>query len=188
MPRDKEATKQRILDAASAEFAAHGLSGARVDRIAAAAQANKRMIYLYFGNKEELFDVVVVEALQRLIAAVPLDPSDLPGYAGAMFDALMNDPSIFRLTTWRQLERPEATAAEAQSYADKQAALAERGDATAEKGAAPVGLSPATCLAVILAVAQTWHLTSPALLPSLPPRAALRAEIVEVVRRMTDDA
>ena len=43
--RDAEATKRRILDAATAEFAGHGYGGARVDQIAEAARSNKRMLY-----------------------------------------------------------------------------------------------------------------------------------------------
>ena len=61
-PRDSKATQSRILDAAKAEFAAHGLGGARVDEIANRAKANKRMIYHYFGSKEDLFQAVVEEA------------------------------------------------------------------------------------------------------------------------------
>jgi len=53
------ATRQRILDAALAEFAAKGLAGARVDEIAARAGANKRMLYAHFGGKEELWLVVL---------------------------------------------------------------------------------------------------------------------------------
>lgn len=54
-PRDAEATKRRILDASRAEFARHGFGGARVERIAKAARANKRMLYYHVGNKEALF-------------------------------------------------------------------------------------------------------------------------------------
>ncbi|MEO8142741.1 MAG: TetR/AcrR family transcriptional regulator [Betaproteobacteria bacterium] len=53
--RDPERTRRRILDAATAEFARFGLGGARVDRIAARAGANKRMLYYYFGSKDGLF-------------------------------------------------------------------------------------------------------------------------------------
>lgn len=60
--RDADATKSRILEAAKQEFAKLGLGGARVDEIAERAQANKRMIYHYFGSKEELFRVVLEEA------------------------------------------------------------------------------------------------------------------------------
>ena len=47
-PRDPERTRAAILGAAQREFAARGLSGARVDEIARRAGANKRMIYHYF--------------------------------------------------------------------------------------------------------------------------------------------
>ena len=53
--RDPEGTRARILEAATAEFAHCGLGGARVDRIAERAGANKRMLYYYFGSKEALF-------------------------------------------------------------------------------------------------------------------------------------
>ena len=60
--RDAEATRRRILAAAKREFAENGLRGARVDIIAERADANKRMIYHYFGNKEALFRTVLVHA------------------------------------------------------------------------------------------------------------------------------
>ena len=60
--RDSAATQQRILNAAKKEFAKNGLGGARVDVIAERAKANKRMIYHYFNNKEDLFQRVVEDA------------------------------------------------------------------------------------------------------------------------------
>lgn len=57
--RDPEKSRERILDAALEEFSRYGLGGARVDRIAARAGANKRMLYYYFGNKEALFLAVL---------------------------------------------------------------------------------------------------------------------------------
>ncbi|MCC6212114.1 MAG: helix-turn-helix transcriptional regulator, partial [Burkholderiales bacterium] len=57
--RDPDRNRGRILAAALAEFARHGLGGARVDRIARRAGANKRMLYYYFGNKEDLFLAVL---------------------------------------------------------------------------------------------------------------------------------
>ena len=67
--RDPEGMRIRILEAAKQEFAAHGLAGARVDRIASKAGANKRMLYYYFGNKDDLF-LAVLEAPTR-ISALP---------------------------------------------------------------------------------------------------------------------
>lgn len=60
--RDAEATKARILEAAKKEFAKSGMGGARVDVIAEKAKANKRMIYHYFGSKEDLFRTVLENA------------------------------------------------------------------------------------------------------------------------------
>jgi AcrR family transcriptional regulator len=57
--RNPERNKERILRAATGEFARHGLGGARVDRIAERAGANKRMLYYYYGNKEALFLAVL---------------------------------------------------------------------------------------------------------------------------------
>jgi TetR/AcrR family transcriptional regulator len=57
--RNPEATKNQILDAAEAEFAVTGLSGARTEAIAAQTGVTKAMIYYYFQNKEELYRAVL---------------------------------------------------------------------------------------------------------------------------------
>jgi AcrR family transcriptional regulator len=64
--RDAERTKKDILAAAMAEFTEFGDTGARVDRIAERAGSNKAMIYSYFGNKEELYAVVLREAYLQI--------------------------------------------------------------------------------------------------------------------------
>lgn len=56
--RDPERTRQLILDAASAEFAAHGYAGARIDAIATRAGVNKQLISYYFDGKEGLFQAM----------------------------------------------------------------------------------------------------------------------------------
>jgi len=61
-PRDADRSQATILLAARAEFAEHGLGGARVDRIAERADVNKRLIYYYFGNKDKLFLAVLENA------------------------------------------------------------------------------------------------------------------------------
>src|SRR5215813_3009987 len=66
-PRDSRATKELLLAAATEEFAEHGLAGARIDRIAERAGANKRLLYVYFGDKDQIFDAV----LERQIASLP---------------------------------------------------------------------------------------------------------------------
>lgn len=64
--RDPEGMRIRILEAAKQEFAAHGLAGARVDRIAAKAGANKRMLYYHVGNKEDLYLTVLEAAYEKI--------------------------------------------------------------------------------------------------------------------------
>ena len=67
--RDAEATRGRILAAATQEFARHGLAGARGDRVARAARSSERMVYYYFGNKEKLFRAVLEAAYLSLLQA-----------------------------------------------------------------------------------------------------------------------
>ncbi len=64
--REPVQTRARILAAAKAEFARAGLGGARVDRIAALAGANKRMLYYYFGGKDELFRAALEDAYAHI--------------------------------------------------------------------------------------------------------------------------
>src|SRR5579859_1486757 len=66
--RDPEGMRLRILEAAKQEFAAHGLAGARVDRIAVKAGANKRMLYYHIGNKEDLYLTVLEGAYEKIRA------------------------------------------------------------------------------------------------------------------------
>jgi AcrR family transcriptional regulator len=104
--RDSAATKQRILEAATVEFAEYGLAGARVDRIASRAGANKQLIYAYFASKEGLFDSVLEANIAVLLDAVPFTADDLPAYAAALFDFAVDHPQLVRLVRWHQLERP----------------------------------------------------------------------------------
>jgi len=67
--RDPVRSRARILQAALDEFSDKGLQGARVDEIANRAGANKRMIYHYFGNKEELFLAVLEFAYAEIRSA-----------------------------------------------------------------------------------------------------------------------
>ena len=67
--RSADRTRAGILEAATAEFVAHGLSGASVNEIAARAGANKRMIYHYFGNKENLYLAVLEATYARIRSA-----------------------------------------------------------------------------------------------------------------------
>ena len=78
--RDPERTRHRILAAATEEFARYGLGGARVDRIAARAGANKRMLYYYFRDKDNLFLAALearyahIRAAERALDLEHLEP------------------------------------------------------------------------------------------------------------------
>ncbi|WP_437882799.1 TetR/AcrR family transcriptional regulator [Pseudomonas sp. LRF_L74] len=69
-----EKTREDILQAAVAEFVDQGLSGARVDAIAERTKTSKRMIYYYFGSKEQLYQAV----LEKLYAAIRNTEHGLP--------------------------------------------------------------------------------------------------------------
>src|SRR3546814_13057250 len=84
--RDADATRARILAAAVTEFATHGHSGGRIDRIAKDAGSNVRMIYAYFGNKSALFDAALQDAIMSMAREVPPRPGDLAGWRGGVFE------------------------------------------------------------------------------------------------------
>jgi AcrR family transcriptional regulator len=71
--QDPEGTRQNIIEVASQEFALNGLSGARIDEIAAKTRASKRMIYYYFGDKEGLY----LSALEHAYAQVRAGEAEL---------------------------------------------------------------------------------------------------------------
>lgn len=99
------ATWDRILDAATAEFAQHGFSGARIERITSAARTNKAQLYGYFGTKDELFDAVLAASFRQIIDLATIDANDLPGWAVRLYDEYLAHPDIIRLATWSRLER-----------------------------------------------------------------------------------
>ncbi|MGY4906209.1 TetR/AcrR family transcriptional regulator [Streptomyces sp. 900116325] len=86
-----------LLAAATTEFAQYGLAGARIDRIAERAGANKRLLYVYFGDKDELFTAVLKHQVGKLAEETPLVDGDLVTYAGTRFDYLLTHPETARL-------------------------------------------------------------------------------------------
>lgn len=100
-----EETRRRLLEAATAEFAANGIAGARVDRIAENAGCNKQAIYAYFESKDGLFEAVYARMVTDTIERVPIDAGNLPEYAGRLFDRYRAQPHVQRLSAWYQLEK-----------------------------------------------------------------------------------
>jgi AcrR family transcriptional regulator len=103
--RNAEQTREKLLEAAADEFAENGLSGARIDRIAANAGVSKPMIYAYLGDKERLFDAVFEREILAASDIVAFDANDLPGYAARTYDLYVSQPRLWRLLTWARLER-----------------------------------------------------------------------------------
>jgi AcrR family transcriptional regulator len=123
-PRNSQATKELLLAAAIEEFSEYGLAGARIDRIADRAEANKRLLYMYFGDKDRLFDTVLARQIEAVLKAVPLENGDLLAFAAARFDYMLANPQVNRLATWRTLERAEPTEAERESFQERVASVA----------------------------------------------------------------
>lgn len=103
--RDSGATRARIISAAIDEFSLHGIAGARVDRIAKQASANKSRIYDYFGDKEKLFKLVLEKELLRFVEGNPAPGSlqDIPEYVSTVIDYHRENPQLSRLLAWEAL-------------------------------------------------------------------------------------
>jgi AcrR family transcriptional regulator len=188
-PRDSTATKQLLLSAATAEFAEYGLAGARIDRIAERAGANKRLLYVYYGDKDKLFEAVLHHQIGRLAEETPLIDGDLVGYAAARFDYLLAHPDAARLAAWRRFElNDRLSAKEVESYSVKVEAVA----AAQREGRLDQALPAADLFAIVLRMTESW-LDAPAALrltaqeePMSPERLAThRAALLEAVRRIT---
>jgi AcrR family transcriptional regulator len=156
---DAQATRRRLLDAAYSEFAQYGIAGARVDRIAEAADSNKAQIYHYFGGKAQLFDAACEQAILQMEAEVPFDPYDLPGYAARLVRLHERRPEIMRLCTWQRLERADADpspagVAYARTEIDAIAQAQKNGDL-------PAYFHPGFLLGLVLHVATGWVSVSP---------------------------
>ncbi|MGK8488546.1 TetR family transcriptional regulator [Nocardia asiatica] len=107
-----QATRERILVAAKAEFAQYGVAGARINRIAAAARASKDRLYAYFAGKDELYAAVTEQWVTQTTDETALDAADLPGYVGRLFDHYIAHPDNARLQAWAEIEQTHIPAAE----------------------------------------------------------------------------
>jgi AcrR family transcriptional regulator len=96
--------RDMILSAARSEFAQYGLAGARIDRIARAAEASKERLYAHFKDKEALFRSVVAADMAEFFAAVTLRPDAVPEFVGDIYDLACRRPEHLRMITWANLE------------------------------------------------------------------------------------
>ena len=103
---DPQKTKEDILNIATEEFSAFGLSGARVDAIAEKTRTSKRMIYYYFGSKEGLYLAVLEKAYRKIRSLeADLELADLPPVEAlrtliaSTFDHDERNPDFVRLVS-----------------------------------------------------------------------------------------
>jgi AcrR family transcriptional regulator len=109
---DSDATRTNIIDVAAREFADKGLAGARIDEIAEKTNSSKRMIYYYFGGKDELYRAVLERSYagmrEREMAA---DFESLPAgeamraHIGQSFDYQTSHPEFARLVMNENIHR-----------------------------------------------------------------------------------
>lgn len=99
------ATRDRIVEVATQEFAEHGIAGARIERIVTGARTNKAQLYGYFGSKDGLFDAIFRGSLERIMNTAPIDGGDLADWAVRLYDEYLRRPDLIRLATWARLER-----------------------------------------------------------------------------------
>jgi AcrR family transcriptional regulator len=167
--RDPDATKQRILVAATQEFAKFGLGGARVDRIAARAKSNKRMLYHYFGNKDALFAITVENAYAQFRekeAALQLDSQDpvsaMQKLVGFIWDYFNAHPEFITLVNSENLHKAKHLKASTRTtdmsrkFVARMQALLSRGEAC---GVFRHGLDPVQVNISIAAIAY-YYLTN----------------------------
>ncbi len=172
-----EATRRRIVAAATAEFAAYGIAGARIERIVAEARTNKAQLYAYFGGKERLFDAVFTASLERILEVVPIDADDLAGWAVRLYDEYLVRPDLIRLATWHRLERRPA------GHLVPDTARLDTGKLTAIAAAQAAGRvvpgDPFDVMALVIAMSMAWS-------PVSNVYAATADEPEEVHRRRRD--
>ena len=190
-PEGADSTRERIVAAATDEFARHGIAGARVDRIAKQARTSKERVYAHFRGKEVLYAHVFLLELARVAEATPMDPADLPGYAGRLYDHFtIARPDHHRLITWGRLELAGTTA---QSCADTvRDTLAGKIDQLREAqraGQLDPAWDPVDVLALVNQIATTWAAQTEigavaAEQAADPSLAARRAAVVAAVERL----
>jgi AcrR family transcriptional regulator len=137
---DPERTKQDILAVATEEFATHGLSGARVDAIAARTRTTKRAIYYYFGSKEGLYVAVLekaygdIRAIEGDLHLEDLDPEQaIRRLAEFTFDYQEANPDFIRLVSIENIHHAEHIA-ESESIRNLNIAIIETIAVILERG------------------------------------------------------
>ena len=158
--RDPERTKKLILDAATAEFAAHGYAGARIGAISARAGVNQQLISYYFGGKEGLYQAISESWREREQELVTPDMPMSEQIRQYALEALRH-PDGVRLLAWNGLEYtgPE-TDPDHKPRAEQLQHGVDRLRESQQAGKLPKEIDPA-CLTVMLMAAAMATTTLP---------------------------
>jgi AcrR family transcriptional regulator len=185
-----EETRRRLKEAAVIEFAAEGLAGARMDRIAERAGLNKERLYKYFGDKERLFGTVLADEMAKIAEAIPpetLQEVDIGEYVGRCYDYHVAHPHLTRLLHWEALAYGEKPVPDEES----RIALYRRKVGGFDKAQRDGVIDPKHLVFLAMAMASWWDAVpqvarmitgeSPV---SPEEHARRRATVVEAARRL----
>ncbi|MFF4274177.1 TetR family transcriptional regulator [Streptomyces sp. NPDC001536] len=182
-----DTTIDRIIAAATTEFAGHGIAGARVERIAKAARTSKERVYAHFRGKEALYRFVAGRELAAMAEAVPMDATDLPGYAGRLHDHAARHPERHRLMMWGQLELPAGEPAADDPFQESLRHKIEQLRKAQDAGHLDPAWDPEDILVFVSQLALSW-VSQTSLAPADEERdaflASRRAAIVAAVQRL----
>ncbi|MFF4835300.1 TetR family transcriptional regulator [Streptomyces sp. NPDC001315] len=182
-----DTTIDRIIAAATTEFAGHGIAGARVERIAKAARTSKERVYAHFRGKEALYRFVAGRELAGMAEAVPMDATDLPGYAGRLHDHAARHPERHRLMMWGQLELPAGVPAADDPFQESLRHKIEQLRKAQDAGHLDPAWEPEDILVFVSQLALSW-VSQASLAPADEERdaflASRRAAIVAAVQRL----
>jgi len=190
--RDREATKDRILQAAFDEFTQRGFAGARVDQIAERAGCNKALLYQYFGDKEALFEHILERKMAE-IRQLDLDPSRTEETAGRVFDFHAEHPWLSRLMMWEALDFGTGRVPNQDDRTEHWRAHVSKIAQAQRNGSIDPSLDPAEVLFSLVALIQFWFVapqTARMISGEDPytPQALerRRAHVIEMARRMLE--
>ncbi|TFB68122.1 TetR/AcrR family transcriptional regulator [Cryobacterium glaciale] len=189
MARDGADPQARILEAARTEFAAYGLAGGRIDRIAKRASASKERLYAYYSNKERLFLEVLELNLREFASDAVLTDHDVPAFAGALFDHAVLHGDHLRMIDWARLEsdgtwRPALEVM--LGYRDEQV---RRIRLAQEAGRVDAAWDPVELMTLIFGIASAWvhepgASPAPGGIPDPAAMAGRRTNVIRAVERL----
>ncbi len=186
-------TKQKILKAAEEEFAEKGLYGTRVDEIAARAGVNKRMMYVYFGNKEDLYSTILAQVysgLSQYVQAVD-GVTSVEGLVTEYCRFLSVNPHFVKLALWENMNeskyfKSSGAAKAARGYLDAlSAVLREKKSEGTLAGDTDCDRLAATISAMCLSTYSDMHNMSCLLGRDLTTEAELSRQAEYVCRIVT---